>query len=160
MQTIGQRYIVQETLGQGGMGIVYRALDILTQQEVALKQVVFETAQLDFATKNLHTNDLVALAQEFRTLAGLRHPHIVSVLDYGFSGHQHPYFTMTLLPNGQTLTAATQHLPIHAKLVLGTQILQALTYLHRHHVLHRDLKPNNIMVLDGTTVKLLGFLLV
>jgi serine/threonine protein kinase len=79
------------------------------------------------------------LAQEFRTLAGLRHPNIVSVLDYGFDRNQQPYFTMELLEGGKTLDVAARHQPLEVRVGLLLQILQALTYLHRRGVLHREI---------------------
>ncbi len=78
------RYQLHETLGRGAMGVVHRATDRLTGNVVALKQITLATDKLQFAsrgtdesTESLH----IALATEFQTLAGLRHPHIISVLD-------------------------------------------------------------------------------
>ncbi len=102
----------------------------------------------------------LALAQEFRTLASLRHPHIISVLDYGFVGRRQPFFTMELLQGAQTLTAASQSLPQPEKVALLLQLLRALSYLHRRGILHRDLKPANVLVVrdgDEQKVKLLDF---
>ena len=102
----------------------------------------------------------VALAHEFRTLAALRHPHIISVLDYGFLTHQDPYFTMELLDRAQTLKIAGKELSLETNAYLLSQLLTALSYLHRHGVLHRDLKPSNVMVVpsaEGLSVKLLDF---
>lgn len=100
------------------------------------------------------------LTQEFRTLAGLRHPHIVSVLDYGFDRVKKPYFTMELLDGAGPLQATARGQPFAVRLGLILQILQALTYLHRRGILHRDLKPSNILVLSGPggpQIKLLDF---
>lgn len=102
----------------------------------------------------------VALAQEFRVLASLRHPNIVSVLDYGFDAERQPYFTMEFLPEALDVAAASRGQPLAQKVELLSQILHALTYLHRRGVLHRDLKPANILVLatpEGPRVKLLDF---
>jgi serine/threonine protein kinase len=90
----------------------------------------------------------MALAQEFRTLAALRHPHIISVLDYGFVEQSQPFFTMELLENACTLSKASQGLPLEQKAVLLVQLLRALSYLHRHGILHRDLKPANITTVE------------
>lgn len=94
---IGRRYIVHEMLGAGGMGVVYRATDRLTGQPVALKQVT--SVDLDGTPQPFETRaDLrLALAQEFRVLAALRHPNIISVLDYGFDADGQPYYTMDRL---------------------------------------------------------------
>jgi serine/threonine protein kinase len=87
------------------MGSVYQAYDRLTRQMVALKQVSVPTAALQFATSR--SDPALALALEFRTLAGLRHPHIVAVLDYGFDAQHFPYYTMQLwrMPNLSRITA-------------------------------------------------------
>ena len=102
----------------------------------------------------------VALAQEFRVLASLRHPNIVSVLDYGFDAERQPYFTMEFLPGARDVATASKGLPLAEKVELLAQILHALTYLHRRGVLHRDLKPANILVLptpSGARIKVLDF---
>src|SRR5262245_47393714 len=109
------RYIVQEKLGSGGMGTVYTAKDRLTGETVALKRVHILS---DKMLEDSHTAFLTALASEFRTLAGLRHPHIVRVIDYGFSfeeGQPQPYFTMEYLPGAQTLTKAANYQPLETQ---------------------------------------------
>jgi serine/threonine protein kinase len=80
----------------------------------------------------------LALAQEFRTLSSLRHPHIISVLDYGFYADETPFFTMELLEGAKSLQDAAQGLPLSAQVDLLAQVAQALAYLHRHGVIHRD----------------------
>ncbi len=97
----------------------------------------------------------LALAHEFRTMSSLRHPHIVSVLDYGFYEGQ-PYFTMELLTGCQSLREAAAHRTIEQKTWLLAQVLLALVYLHRRGVLHRDLKPSNVMCI-GEHVKVVDF---
>ncbi|HRI53400.1 MAG TPA: protein kinase [Pseudomonadota bacterium] len=102
----------------------------------------------------------LALANEFHTLASLRHPNIVSVLDYGFAEDGQPYFTMEVLAQAQSLHAVSGARPLPTKLGLLLQVLQALSYLHRRGVLHRDLKPANILCVQtaaGPRVKLLDF---
>jgi serine/threonine protein kinase len=102
----------------------------------------------------------MALAQEFGTLAALRHPHIISVLDYGFVKQSQPFFTMELLENAQTLGLASRELPLAQRAQLLLQLLRALSYLHRHGILHRDLKSANVMVRkegESLSVKLLDF---
>src|SRR5262245_46656948 len=88
-----RRYLINEQLGRGGMGTVYRATDRLTGQSVALKRVSAPPEDLEFASKaNTDTASLrMALAREFKILASLRHPNIISVLDYGFDKDRLPY---------------------------------------------------------------------
>lgn len=101
----------------------------------------------------------LALENEFRTLGSLRHPSIVSVLDYGFDSAEGPYLTMELLAHA----APFQHDPavsLAEQVALLAQMLHALSYLHRHHIIHRDLKPANALVVagpQGRVLKLLDF---
>src|SRR5262249_54517974 len=96
------------------------------------------------------------LAQEFGLLSSLRHPNIVSVLDYGFDDDRMPYFTMDLEEGGVPLTAAGAGQPLNVQVELLVQTLRAIAYLHRHGIIHRDLKPDNIIVV-GSQVKVLDF---
>lgn len=153
------RYILHEQLGQGGMGMVHRATDRLTGEVVALKQVRIPVQQLQFMSRldTMNERNLrVALAQEFQIVAGLRHPHIISVLNYGFGAEQQPYFTMTYLPQAQTVLEAGMTRDTAGKLELIREILQALAYLHRRGIIHRDLKPSNVLVAENR-VQLLDF---
>lgn len=159
MELIDHRYELQSPLGEGGMGVVYRAFDRLTGQTIALKRVTVPDTQLDFATRHVFNDTVdvkVSLAQEFKTLASLRHPHIISVLDYGFDPQGQPYFTMDLLEDAVTILKAGKEQPIEQRVKLITQTLQALAYLHRRGILHRDLKPDNVLVVNGE-VKVLDF---
>lgn len=102
------RYRLHEQLGAGGMGAVYRAYDRLTQTFVALKQVTVPTELLEFMSRGSYGSSSglwTALAEEFKTLASLRHPHIISVLDYGFDADRQPFYTMELLRHPTNLLA-------------------------------------------------------
>lgn len=143
------RYQLEEQIGAGAMGAVYRAFDRLAGQTVALK-LVGVTASNDMQTPlNSSEEKRLALAQEFRTLSSIHHPYIIGVSDYGFDKDQQPYFTMEYLPLGRTFVEAAKYQPLEAQVDLLCQVLQALAYLHRRGILHRDIKPNNILVQDG-----------
>lgn len=98
----------------------------------------------------------VQMASEFRTLASLHHPHIVSVLAYGFDENRQPYYAMELLEAGRTILVAGARASLIERCRLLAQVLQALSYLHRHGVIHRDLKPANILCMRDS-VKITDF---
>ncbi len=152
---INQRYTILDKLGEGSFGAVYRAHDRLTGDTVALKHLTVSNAQLMFLSQGDQLR--LDLAQEFRTLASLRHPHIISVLDYGFDQHHKPYITMELLENPRTILEAGSGQSIATQVDLLIELLQALIYLHRRGVLHRDLKPANVLVTEQGKVKVLDF---
>ncbi|MEO0562777.1 MAG: serine/threonine-protein kinase, partial [Chloroflexota bacterium] len=154
---IANRYEPLQRLGQGGMGVVYRVRDRLTGSVVALKQVLVTTGKLQFSISDRSTNETLALALEFRTLATLRHPHIISVQDYGFDGSGHPFFTMEYLPDAQPITDYARGKSFDEQLRLLTEMLQAIAYLHRRGIIHRDIKPGNILVDASGGVKVLDF---
>ncbi|MCU0480972.1 MAG: protein kinase, partial [Anaerolineae bacterium] len=157
------RYLLHDQLGAGGMGSVHRATDRLTNKTVALKRVRLTPNALDPTSQDSHDVRL-AIAREFRTLAGLRHPNIVAVLDYGFESHietgtdaRHPYFTMDLLTDAKPIDQFGKSKSVEGKIGLLVQMLQALAYLHRRGVIHRDLKPANVLVTTDGVVKVLDF---
>jgi eukaryotic-like serine/threonine-protein kinase len=145
---INHHYVLGDKLGERSFGAVYRAKDRLIGDTVALKHVTTPTTQLLFSSRGEDAQVNLALAQEFRTLASLRHPHIISVLDYGFDHNRQPYFTMELLENPQTILEAGSGKSVETQVGLLVELLQALTYLHRRGVLHRDLKPSNVLVTE------------
>ncbi len=152
------RYALVSLIGKGGMGVVYRAVDHLEGHTVALKRFEIDDDLLRF-------NPLAAspryqqmiLAHEFKILAALRHPNIISVLDYGFTSEHQPYFVMELLEAPRTVLEASQGQSLSGKVDLLIQMLQAISYLHHHRILHRDLKPNNVLVTQSNEVKVLDF---
>src|SRR5262249_39318162 len=97
---IGSRYEVINELARGTTASVFRALDRLTGHIVTLKRLRMPSPA---STGEAAREARLALAHEFRLLASLRHPNIISVLDYGFDGEGHPYFTMDLAENALTI---------------------------------------------------------
>ncbi len=156
-QLIGNRYQLADKLGAGNMGVVYRAIDRLTGNTIALKRVTVSGDQLRFASQGGSSDFRFALANEFQTLASLHHPHIISVLDYGFDVERQPYFTMSLLENSRTIVQAGEDATDVVRVRLLVEMLQALAYLHRRGIIHRDLKPGNVLVDSGGQVKVLDF---
>jgi tetratricopeptide (TPR) repeat protein len=150
---VGARYQLINEIGQGGMGSVHRALDRVTGSVVTLKRLRVGSHEPSARDSR---EDRLMLAQEFRLLASLRHPNIVSVLAYGFDEEHQPYFTMDLAEGARTITEAGAGKPLALQVELLVQTLRALGYLHRHGVIHRDLKPENILVVRDQ-VKVLDF---
>lgn len=162
--TVDDRYALLSYVGHGGMGVVFRARDRLKGDVVALKQMTDATPRPALAERSTspsaagragwvtESRRRLALALEFRTLAALRHPNIISVLDYGFAVSGEPFFTMELVERPRTLLEAASELPELGKVDLLVQVLRALSYLHRRGVIHRDLKSSNVLVDDRVRV--------
>lgn len=151
---LDRRYELLSQIGRGGMGVVYRAHDLLNHAEVALKQVK--------ANPSGDTSGRAALIHEFRVLATLRHPHVIGVLDYGISDKaapipNEPYFTMRLLEEPRTVTEYAPQDDVAKQVDLLVQMLMALAYLHRRGVIHRDVKPTNVLVDSAGQVQVLDF---
>jgi len=150
---INNRYEIRSTLGQGGMGIVYRAYDFVTRRDVALKTM-------------RDTADAIALelfAKEWTVLAGLSHPNIVDILDTGEfedNGRRKPYFVMPLLPGAtldQLIKNASQRLTVNRVVEILVQTCRGLQAAHERGLVHRDLKPSNIFVLEDDSAKIIDF---
>ena len=139
-QSIGQYHIL-ERLGEGGMAIVYKALDTRLEREVALK--IIRTEKLVPATMD---KTLKRFEREAKALARLNHPHIVSVTDYGEQAGQ-PYLVMPYLPGGTLKKYLTgRPIPWKDAARLLAPIARALDYAHQQGIVHRDVKPSNILI--------------
>ncbi|HTU58413.1 MAG TPA: serine/threonine-protein kinase [Polyangiales bacterium] len=151
-QVVDDRYRIEQLLGAGAVGSVYRAVDRSTKQNIALK--IWTTAA---------DNEQVQgrFLREAKALSTLHHPNIVAVYGYGVFGAL-PYVAMEYV-NGQTLEhmlSAAQPLDTLVACDVMTQVLQALAYAHGLGVIHRDLKPDNVALVkvdNGYVVKLLDF---
>lgn len=132
---------VTRQIGEGGMGMVYEAVDEALQRKVALKKLRPEIA--------VDPRERRRFLKEARTVAGLRHPHIVEI--HSVVEHPDGLFLVFEYVDGQTLADAVEDkpLPPEAALRLGRQVAEALDYAHAHGVVHQDLKPSNIMVAGG-----------
>src|SRR5258708_6092369 len=97
VQGVSSRYQILDNIGHGGMGIVYRAYDRLTGNTVALKKVNTSFEKTPSEPSEEGNDFRLSLAQEFKMLASLRHPNIISVLYYVFDEQQQPYLPMEFL---------------------------------------------------------------
>jgi len=143
------RYRIKQTLGAGGMGIVYLAEREDLGSLVAIK--ILRDAWLSPARRE-------RFAFEQRTLAQLNHPYIARLYDADTSSDGTPFFAMEYV-EGVPLTAyCSQHrCRIDDRLQLFREVCEAVVYAHQHAVIHRDLKPSNILVKEDGTVRLLDF---
>jgi eukaryotic-like serine/threonine-protein kinase len=153
-RVIDERYEIVEPIGYGGMGIVFRALHVELNRRVALKILSPE-----------HVSDPVALSRfrrEARALGAISHPNAVNVIDFGVTEDGLAFLVMELL-EGRTLREVIAEAPIQLTRVarIASQICGAVTEAHRCGVIHRDLKPDNIMLVgpdgEGETAKVLDF---
>ena len=133
----GTRYEMLGRLGQGGMGSVYRVKDGVLGRQVALKVISFSDGNGGLAERLVH---------EARILAQLEHPGIVPVHDVGTLPDGRVFYTMKLV-QGQRLDEYVPHLPsLNERLRVFQRVCEPVAFAHAHGVLHRDLKPQNIMV--------------
>jgi serine/threonine protein kinase/tetratricopeptide (TPR) repeat protein len=145
-----QRYITQQKLGAGAMGEVYLANDTLLNRLVALKYLI--TSQ-DAAYDE-------TFLSEARMLASLNHPNITAIYDVIFDEKKRSYCLVMEYVEGKPLSKVIDNwsgpLPLELTLNFSISILQALQYAHEKGVVHRDIKPDNVLV-QQTTVKLTDF---
>lgn len=142
---VGGRYRLSQSLGRGGMGEVFKAIDDQSGREVALKR---------FRLSLDHADDLLRFRREFHTLARLRHPRIVEAYDFGFDEGR-PYYTMELL-EGQDFGDLAP-MPWPQACALLRDVASALSFLHARALLHRDIAPRNARCTADGRAKLLDF---
>lgn len=142
-------YEIIDTLGRGGMGVVYKALDTRLQRPVAIKMLPSE-----FAFDEIRKKRLIA---EARAASVLSHPNICTVYEIG-EEDGNLFLVMEYL-KGHTLATEIGGRPVdlHRALEFAIQIVQALEKAHEHNVIHRDIKPSNIYLTENGLVKLLDF---
>ncbi|HEX6239796.1 MAG TPA: protein kinase, partial [Polyangiales bacterium] len=142
-QLIAEKYRIEELIGRGGMGAVYRATHVLMDKPVALKWLYPDFSAIgDTRQRFLH---------EARAAARIRHPNVVDVYDVGDQNGA-LYLVMELL-EGETLEALLQRgpLPVADMLRLLTQAMRGVAAAHAKGIVHRDIKPENIFVVDDST---------
>ena len=144
------KYEVLAELGHGAMGVVYRARDPFINRLVALKTITTGVADDPALLERFY--------REAQSAGGLQHPNIVTIYDMGEAGDL-PYIAMELIEgeNLEQVIARRATLPMTVKLVYATQACRALDYAHKRGIVHRDIKPGNIMVGKDGTVKVVDF---
>ena len=147
---LGGRYQVQDKIGAGGMATVYRGLDEVLGRTVAIKTMLPQYANdPSFAAR---------FKQEAQAAAALQSPYIVSVYDWGKDADTY-YIVMEYLRGTDLKSGIRKHGALDCKKVaqIGSQIAQALSVAHRHDIIHRDIKPQNIMVQPDGNIKVMDF---
>jgi eukaryotic-like serine/threonine-protein kinase len=149
MERIG-RYELRDKLGQGGMGVVYRAFDTLLQRIVAVKVI---STTID-GNPDLRER----FFREARAAGQLSHPNIITIHDLGEENGV-PYLAMEYLVGEdlQRRMSGLDRMSIAHKLDLAIEVCEGLQFAHNHAVIHRDIKPANIFITDNGSVKLLDF---
>lgn len=136
------RFHIDDVLGSGGMSVVYLATQIRVNRQVAIK-----TLKLQLDTKQVYRD---RFQREINLLCALNHPHIVTVYDCIFDDEQQPYVVMDYL-RGRSLEALIKEegpLDIDRFARISVQVCSALDYAHKNGVVHRDLKPGNLVLMD------------
>jgi len=144
------RYDIIELVGRGGMGVLYRAHDSMLERDVALKMMLVDFT-LDPAARG-------RFEREAKAVARLQHRNVVTIHELG-EAEGTPYIVMEFL-GGRDLDSILKHetpLTLVQKLDIVIQLCDGLGYAHEQGIVHRDVKPGNVRVLDDGTVKILDF---
>ena len=151
-QTIAGRYRIEGRLGVGGMSTVHLAFDQRLERYVALKLLAEHLADDPTFVSRFRREALAA--------ARLVHPNIVQVFDFGFDEGQHQHFIVMEHVTGHSCAELLRdrgHLDVDQAVEIITQACRGLDYAHRHGVIHRDVKPGNLLVSDADIVKIADF---
>ena len=149
-KVLGGRYQVQDRIGTGGMATVFRGRDDVLGRTVASKTMLPQYAtDPSFAAR---------FKQEAQAAAALQSPYIVSVYDWGKDGDTY-FIVMEYLRGTDLKSGIRKHGALDCKKVaqIGSQIAQALSVAHKHDIIHRDIKPQNIMVQPDGNIKVMDF---
>lgn len=152
--TLGDQYLITGILGEGGMGMIYRGRQLVVDREVAIKFLPQDMAHDQINVQRL--------AREAKALGRLSHPNIVTTYDFRFTDKQEPYLVFEFVDGEslQTYLARRGSVPFAESVPLFIQLADAMKYAHANGVVHRDIKPHNIMVIEAdgkTSVKILDF---
>ncbi|MEI7988899.1 MAG: protein kinase [Chloroflexota bacterium] len=143
LNVIGQdigRYHILEPLGEGGMAIVYKAMDKRLEREVAIKFIRKEAIPEDQADRVLKRFE-----REAKSLGNFMHPNIVPIIDYG-EYENNPYLVMPYLPGGTLKDRAGTPMHYREAAKLLAPVARALEHAHHEGIIHRDIKPANILI--------------
>ena len=146
------RYEILSELGQGAMGVVYKAIDPLIDRIVAIKTIKFDGPHEETA------NFEERFYREAKSAGRLNHPHIVTIYDVGKSDDT-AYIAMEYLEGEQLKDILDVHTPMSIERIadIAAQIAEGLAYAHKNGIVHRDIKPANVMLLQGDRVKITDF---
>src|SRR5437868_3189877 len=148
-QIVGN-YKIEQKLGEGGMGAVFRGVDMMLEREVAIK---FLRPELSAQPQVLER-----FRSEAVTLAKLNHPNIATL--YNFLHHEGDYFMVMEFVHGYTVEHIIQNfgaISYERAIPLFCQALEGIEQAHRKGIIHRDIKPANIMIVDSRIVKVMDF---
>lgn len=151
-RTVGNRYKIGRRIGIGGMAVVYEATDERLDRQVAVKMMLPQYAEDESFTERFYL--------EAKSAAGLQSPNIVAVHDWGFDEPTSTYYIVMELLDGTDLKhGITDHAPLPCKMTaeIAEQVCNGLRVAHSHGIIHRDIKPQNIMVMSDRTVKIMDF---
>ena len=147
---VAGRYRLDSLIGEGGVAFVYKGLDTVLEREVAIKVLRPEMAE--------HADAVARFRREAHSAAKLNHPNIVQIYDTGVEGDTH-YIVMEYLPEPDLKRIIKEYAPLPLRKVLevSIQCARALAYAHKQGLVHRDVKPHNILFTDDGRVKLSDF---
>ena len=145
------KYDVLDVLGQGGMGIVYKAVDPAIGRKVAIKMMTGGFAE--------NPDLLKRFQREAQSAGALQHPNIVIIYELGTHENGNPYMAMEFIDGEslESMIANRKRMSLVDKLGIMIQILNGLQYAHSHGIVHRDVKPANVMVLKDGSIKIVDF---
>ncbi|WP_207757315.1 serine/threonine-protein kinase [Nonomuraea cypriaca] len=151
---IAGRYQLLRELGRGGMGVVWEGQDTLLNRQVAIKEVLLPEG----ASPGDQERQLLRTAREARTAAKLNHPSVVAIYDV-VEENGRPWVVMELLPHPsvEQVVLSSGALPVREAADVGRQVLSALKAAHEAGILHRDVKPSNILMTDDGRAVLTDF---